>query len=75
MREVDLAQADLTDGFFRGCDFSGSRFLNTDLTRADFRGATNYGIGAQHNILKNTRFSLPEAMALLYGLDILLDDD
>ncbi len=67
--ESDLTQADCTD-----TDFSGSRFLHTNLTEADFTGASNYAIAPQLNVLKKTKFSLPEAMALLRGLDIILTD-
>lgn len=74
-RNVDFAEADLTQSVCRGTDFHESRFLHTNLTGADFRGARNYAIAPALNTLKKTRFSLPEAMALLYGLDIILEDD
>ena len=72
--DVDFAEADLTEASFAGTDFKESRFLHTDLTRADFQGATNYAIAPGLNVLSKTRFSLPEAMALLYGLDIILTE-
>ena len=75
VRQADLTQADLTEGFFQGSDFSGSHFMGTNLTKADFRGATHYAISPRDNIVKKARFSLPEAMSLLYGLDIRLDDE
>lgn len=74
-REVDFSEANLENADCRGTDFSNSRFQNTNLTGADFRGARNYLISATANTLKRTRFSLPEAIGLLHGLDILLDDD
>ena len=44
----------------------------------DFLGrlpeANNYDIDPGSNIIEKTRFSLPEAMALLYSMDIILDD-
>ena len=72
--DVDFAEADLTEADFAGTDFKESRFLHTDLTRADFQRATNYAIAPGLNVLSKTRFSLPEAMALLYGLDIILTE-
>jgi hypothetical protein len=45
-----------------------------DLTQADFTGARDYTIAPNLNQLKQTKFSLPEAMALLYGLDIILTE-
>jgi uncharacterized protein YjbI with pentapeptide repeats len=73
-REVDFGETDLTAGIFNGTDFSGSIFMHTDLTEADFTNATNYSISAKNNLLKKTKFALPEAMSLLYSLDIILVD-
>jgi uncharacterized protein YjbI with pentapeptide repeats len=73
-REVDFSEADLSDADCRGTDFENSRFWHTNLTAADFRGAVNYTIAANLNTLKKTKFSLPEAMALLYSLDIVLEE-
>jgi fluoroquinolone resistance protein len=75
MRNVDFAEADLTGVDCRGSDFDESRFHQTDLTRADFTGAQAYAIDATANTLKQTRFSLPAAMALLHSLDIVLVED
>ena len=73
-RDVDFSEANLTQANCAFSDFTDSRFLHTDLTEADFTGATNYSIAANLNTLKKTRFSLPEAMSLLYGLDIILTE-
>ena len=73
-KEVDFAEANLTGAICRETDFSGSRFLHTNLTKADFSGAQNYAIAATTNTLKQAKFSLPEAMSLLYGLDIELTE-
>jgi uncharacterized protein YjbI with pentapeptide repeats len=71
---TDFAEADLTQANCAGTDFEGSRFLHTDLTEADFTRATNYAIAPNLNVLRRTRFALPEAMSLLYGLDIILTE-
>ena len=73
-KDVDFSDTDLTQGDFRNSDFAQSRFAHTNLTKVDFRGAKNYAIAAHLNTLKQSRFSLPEAMSLLYGLDIILDE-
>jgi fluoroquinolone resistance protein len=73
-RDVDFTEADLSRADLTHTDFSQSRFLHTDLTEADLTGATNYSIAPTRNVLKKTRFSLPEAVSLLYGLDIILTD-
>ncbi len=72
--DVDFAQCDLTRADCRDTDFAESRFMDTNLTEADFTGATNYAIVASRNTLKKTKFSLPEAMSLLYNLDIVLTE-
>ena len=72
--EVSFEDADLTRTDCTFTDFSGSRFLHTNLTEADFTGAEGYAISPSLNTLKKTKFSLPEAMSLLHGLDIILTD-
>lgn len=74
-RDVDFAEADLTHANFSGTDFTDSRFNHTNLTEADFTDATHYNISATENMLKKTRFSLPEAISLLHSLDIILKED
>jgi len=73
-RNVDFEECDMTKADCRFTDFTESRFLHTNLTQADFTGARNYAIAAHANTLKRTKFSLPEAMALLYSLDIVLTE-
>jgi fluoroquinolone resistance protein len=70
--DVSFEEADLTGADCTFTDFKDSRFLHTNLTETDFTGAANYAIAANLNTLKKTRFSLPEAMSLLYSLDIVL---
>ena len=70
--DVDFRESDLSQADFAGTDLSESLFSNTNLTEADLSGARNYDIDAGRNVLKQARFSLPEAMSLLYGLDIVL---
>jgi fluoroquinolone resistance protein len=72
-KEVDFREADLTDANFAGTNLEASIFGNTNLTEADFRGSRNYLINPSENKMKGAKFSLPEAMSLLYGLDIELE--
>jgi fluoroquinolone resistance protein len=74
-REVDFTDADLSEADCRFTDFSMSRFFNTNLIGANFSGATNYTIAAGANKIKGAKFSLPDAMSLLYNLDIILTGD
>jgi fluoroquinolone resistance protein len=74
-REVDFREADLSGVVFGRTDFSGSIFHNTDLSEADLSQASGYSIDPGVNLLKGGKFSLPEALALLYSMDIVLDRD
>jgi fluoroquinolone resistance protein len=73
-RDVSFEEANLSHANCTFTDFSDSRFLHTNLTETDFTDATNYSISASINTLRKTKFSMPEAMSLLYGLDIVLKD-
>ena len=72
---VDFREADLSQADFGATDLSESLFSDTNLTEADLSRARNYTIAPGRNVLTEARFSLPEAMALLYGLDIVLVED
>lgn len=73
-KEATFAETNLTGANCTHTDFSDSRFIHTNLTQADFRGARSYAIAADQNTLKQAKFSLPEAIALLDGLDIILEN-
>jgi len=70
--DADFSEANLAQSDCRKTDFSRSRFMHTDLTGADFRDAKNYVIHPALNRLSKAKFSLPEAMSLLYCLDIVI---
>jgi fluoroquinolone resistance protein len=72
-KDVDFTEADLSEGNFKNTSFKESRFFKTNLTKANFKGAKDYQIDARHNTLKETHFSLPEALSLLNSLDIIID--
>ena len=74
MREVDLMEADLTEANFQKAVLTRSQFNRTNLTRANFSGATEYTINPTLNIVTQATFALPEALSLLTGLDIRLDE-
>jgi uncharacterized protein YjbI with pentapeptide repeats len=73
--EVDFREADLSQADFTGTDLSRSMFKNTILIEADLSQACNYHIDPGQNALKGAKFSMPEAMALLYSMDIELIDE
>lgn len=67
---VDFREANLTEANLSHTDFTDSMFINTDLSTADFTFATNYRIDLASSKITKAKFTLPEATALLYGLDI-----
>ena len=72
--DVDFREANLSPADFSGTDLSESLFNQTNLSQADLSRARNYLIDPAKNELKGARFSLPEAMSLLYNMDIELTD-
>lgn len=68
--ETEFGEANLKSANLKETDFTGSTFLHTDLRGADFRGALNYAIDPRANSVKGAKFSLPEAVSLLRGLEI-----
>ena len=70
VKDVEFSEADLTGGDFTNAILTKSRFSKSNLTRANFQGATEYSIDVTNNKITNARFSFPEAIALLQGLEI-----
>lgn len=68
--DVDFREADLSKADFSDSDLNQSLFANTNLSKADLRTARNYHIVPEQNTLKGARFALPEAMSLLFNMDI-----
>jgi fluoroquinolone resistance protein len=71
-QEVYFWEANLTQANLSETDFENSQFKECNLTQADFSTARNYAINPSLNTLKEAKFSLPEAVSLLYLLDIVL---
>jgi fluoroquinolone resistance protein len=72
--EVDFSGSNMTGCDCRMTDFLNSTFSKTNLTKADFSKAKNYAIDYRINILTQAKFSLPEAVALLELLEIVVTD-
>jgi fluoroquinolone resistance protein len=70
--EVSFAETNMTEADCTMTDFSGSIFLRTNLTMADFTNARNYLIDVRTNTVTKARFSIPEAMSLLETLGIII---
>ncbi len=69
-KEALFEDANLQESNFDGTDLSGSIFKNTNLSKADFSKARNYTINAGSNNITKAKFSFPEAVSLIYSLDI-----
>jgi len=73
VHDVDFTEAKLNNAHLQKSDFFNSRFLHTDLTKADFVDAINYLIDPTANIVKKAKFSVPEVMSLLRGFEIIVE--
>lgn len=68
--EVDFSEGDFSGADFAQTDLNNAIFRNTKLNKANFVGAANYMIDPGNNQISSAHFSLPEAMGLLYAMDI-----
>ncbi|WP_199100113.1 pentapeptide repeat-containing protein [Dyella sp. ASV21] len=71
--DVDFTDANCEAADFQGSDLRDSVFARTRLVGANFLDAQSYRIDLFNNDIRRARFSLPEAVALLDGLDIELE--
>ena len=67
---VDFREAKLSNVDFSFSDLNESLFHATDLQYCDLRDARNYQIDPTKNNLRLAKFSIPEAMSLLYSMEI-----
>jgi len=74
VHEADFRGANLTQAVFSGTDLAKSLFHETNLSKADLSKARNYAINPENNTIKKAKFALPEAMSLLYQMDIVLKE-
>lgn len=72
LTEVTFVDAVAREADFSRCELKDTVFLQTDLTRANFKGAKNYAIDVRENQVKGATFDLPEAVNLLtyFGIRI-----
>lgn len=57
----------------QNCRLNATQFIKNDIRGANFRGAAGYQIDITTNKMKNAKFSFPEVVSLLSGLDIKID--
>jgi uncharacterized protein YjbI with pentapeptide repeats len=70
--DMDFREATLSRGRFAGTDLTNSLFMNSNLSNADFNGATNFDIDITKNTVKGATFDRYEAVSLLTSLGIKL---
>lgn len=70
LKEVGFEDSRLECANFENTDLIGSHFKNTNLIDANLSTAINYTINGSANHVKGAKFSLPEAMSLIYGLEV-----
>lgn len=73
-QNVYFAESNFAGSRFSGTDLQEAQFAQVDLRRADFRRAKNYMLSPMANQIVGGKFVMPEALALLYGLEIELED-
>lgn len=71
--EVGFESANMQRADFTDSDLAGAIFADTNLSAADLSRARNYTINACGNTISRAKFSMPEASALLYALDIIVE--
>jgi fluoroquinolone resistance protein len=72
LQEVEFIAADFTGSVFLNCDLTHSRFENTILERVDFRTAYNFSIDPELNKISKAKFSQSGIAGLLdkYQIEI-----
>jgi uncharacterized protein YjbI with pentapeptide repeats len=69
-REVYFEEVNLTSADFSDTDLTDSVFRDSSLLETDLSKAKNYRIDVTKNNISKAKFSFPEAISLVYALDI-----
>ena len=72
LKEVEFEDTNLECANFENSDLSESHFKNTNLKKADFSSAKNYSINGTTNSIKGAKFSFPEVISLIHGLEVVI---
>nr|WP_298079101.1 pentapeptide repeat-containing protein [uncultured Blautia sp.] len=65
-----FADCRLQESRMKGCKLEGTEFFKCDLRKADLRGTAGYQMDIRSCKLNGARFSFPEVVNLLNGLEI-----
>lgn len=74
VHEALFDRCTLTDASFRRSDLTGTQFLGCDLGGADLRKARGYRIDVRSNGVAGLRAWMPEAVGLLHGSGVELEE-
>ena len=74
IHEALFDRCNLVDASFRRSDLAGTQFLGCDLAGADLRKAHGYRIDVRSNAVAGLRALMPEAIGLLQGSGIELEE-
>lgn len=74
VHEALFSACSLVDASFRGSDLAGTEFLDCDLSGADLRKARHYRVDVRRNAVAGLHARMPEAVGLLHGLEIALEE-
>jgi len=70
LKNADFTETDLSSAIFVNCNLENAVFSKTTLRSADLRGATDYSIDPESNIIRKARFSASGIEGLLRKYDI-----
>jgi len=73
LHEVDFSGSHMQQANFYQSDLEGAIFNECDLRQSDFRMAKNYSISPENSKVQGARFSMPQAMALLNSLGVIIE--
>lgn len=72
-KECYFLECELMDADFCKDDLEKTQFSDCNLSRADFRDSYGYEINITNNKITGAKFSLPEVVNLLRGLEIIIE--
>lgn len=70
--DCDFIESNLVSSDFSEANLRGTTFLKSNLEKCDFSNAYDYIINPNDNKVKKAVFTLPEAMGLLKGFNIVI---
>jgi uncharacterized protein YjbI with pentapeptide repeats len=73
MQEVDFTNTDLSGAIFDDCDLMHSTFEQTNLEKADLRGAHHFSIDPELNKIKKAKVTHAAIAGFLHKYDLIIE--